>query len=349
MRSPDPRPCEAEAARAPRIVAAFLAERALRDRRSSARSDDGRSPLSSRPGRVAVSGLASTLRASVRRLRTAVFRRSGRLGPGSPLGRSRSNRRRRLRRSGRSNRRPGFGIRGRPTGIPTTDRPSGIPTIHRGPRRSAASGRPRRIGVVRPPGTGQCQPGDTRAPDRPSGSPIRRGLLPGIRDRPTGIHSAVVVSAAARRTGRSFDHCGAHLRSRRSSPGRSVPAAGSGVARAMIRPVPGFGSPRHPCGIPEPVPVPSGRRGRCTDRRIHGARPGTATVRPILRRGITGHRGRRRASCAGDRRGHGRLVGRRLTVVPAPVVASVVTAVVPAAGRLRSPPARRSSRQPLPD
>ena len=247
------------------------------------------------------------------------IRRSARRGPGSrSAGRGRTAHRRRLRRSGRWSRRPGFGIRGRPTGIPTTDRPSGIPTIRRGPRRRAASGRPRRIGVVRPPGTGRRQPGGTRAPDRPSGSPIRRGLLPGIRDRPTGIHLGRCCIHRARRTGRSFDRCGVH-RGRGGVARGALSAAGSGVARAMIRSVPASVAPVVPAVsrtvsgsvsvsavVAGAVPIP-GSTAVVTER---------ATVRPILPPRITITAVGARASC-------GRPIV-TATVVPGSVVPALV-------------------------
>ena len=244
------------------------------------------------------------------------IRRSARRGPGfRSAARGRTADRHRLRRSGRWSRRPGFGIRGRPTGIPTTDRLSGIPTIRRGPRRRAASGRPRRIGVVRPPGTGLRQPGGIRAPDRPSGNPIRRGLLPGIHDRPTGIHLGRCCIHRGRRTGRSFDHCGVHCGRRRSSPGRFFHR---GIRRRPsgdpIRS--GLGSPRRPCGIPSRFRLRfrfRGRRGRRTDRRIHGGRHGTGDGPGDPAAACHRHRGRRPCVLRpAGRRGHGRSwVGRR--------------------------------------
>ena len=338
-RSPDPRPCAAEppGRRASSRPSRRCEHRGIGDRRRDP-TTDGRLCRPVGPGTGLRSGLDSPSLGPTRP--DGGTRRSARRGPGSrSAGRGRTADRHCLRRSGRWSRRRGFGIRGRPTGIPTTDRLSGIPTIRRGPRRRAATGRPRRIGVVRPPGTGLRQPGGIRAPARPSGNPIRRGLLPGIRDRPTDIHLGRCCIHRGRRTGRSFDHCGVHRGRRRGSPARCS-------RRGIRRPPsgdptrPGLGSPRRPCDIPNRFRFRfRGRRGRCTGRRIHGGRHGTgdgpADPAAVYHR----HLGRRPCVLRpADRRGHGRSwVGRRWVGRPCAgcrrvgVASSVVTAVVPAA------------------
>ncbi len=258
-------------------------------------------------------------------------RRSARCGHDSrSAGHGRTAERHRLRRTGgwSWNRCPvrGSGIRGRPTDIPT---------IRRDPPHRAAFGPPPRIGAVCPPSTDRSRPGGSRAHDRPSGNPIRRGRHPGIRRRPTGSRLGCCCIHRDRPTGKSFDQCGTQCGWRRDSSRRSF--------RRGIRPRPiggssrpALGSLRRPCGSPTRFRF-RGRRGHRTDLRNLHDRHGTGdgpvdpaaahhrrrgerrcvlrpAGRPCFGRPYVGrHRGRSSAGRRGRRRFGDRRVSRYLS------------------------------------
>ncbi len=220
----------------------------------------------------------------------------------------------------------------------SADRYPDDPSRSAAPRRVRSSPSYRRGRALPVPAA--VRPGGTRAPDRPSGNPIRRGLLRGIRDRPTGIRPRPLLYPPRSSDRKELRSLRCSLRSDGGVARRALPAAGSGVARAVIRSVPASVAPVVPAVSRAVSGVRyRGRRGRRTDRRIHGGRHGTGDGPADPAAAYHRHRGRRPCGLRpAGRRGHGRSwVGRRRgrssagPLVPARPSSRVVTAVVPAA------------------